>query len=50
MVNYLYVLDEIEANHEAYANKKEVAASAAVRRMLRSNGRSRLQVTSGSSN
>ena len=50
MVNYLYVLDEIEANHEAYANKKEVATSTAVRRMLRGNGRSRLQVSSGSSN
>ena len=36
--------------NEAYANKKEVAASTAVRRMLRSNGRSRLQVSSGSSN
>ena len=50
MVNYLYDLDEIEANHEAYANKKEVAASSAVRRMLRGNGRSRLQVSPGSSN
>ena len=50
MVNYLYDLDDIEANHEAYANKKEVAASSAVRRMLRGNGRSRLQVSSGSSN
>ena len=50
MVNYLYDLGEIEANHEAYANKKEVAASTAVRRMLRGNGRSRLQVSSGSSN
>lgn len=50
MVNYLYDLDEIEANHEAYANKKEVAASTAVRRMLRGNGRSRLQVSPGSSN
>ena len=51
MVNYLYDLDEIEANHEAYANKKEVAASTPVRRMLRNgNGRSRLQVSPGSSN
>ena len=50
MVNYLYDLEEIEANHEAYANKKEVAASSAVRRMLRGNGRSRLQVSAGSSN
>ena len=50
MVNYLYDLDDIEANHEAYANQKEVAASSAVRRMLRGNGRSRLQVAAGSSN
>ena len=51
MVNYQYDLDDIEANHEAYANKKEVAASSAVRRMLRGgNGRSRLQVAPGSSN
>jgi malonyl-CoA decarboxylase len=35
MVNYLYALDDIEANHEAYANKGEVVASSAVRRSLR---------------
>jgi len=35
MVNYLYALDDIEANHEAYANKGEVVASSAVRRLLR---------------
>ena len=34
MVNYLYALDRIEANHEAYAEKGRVAASAAVRRLL----------------
>jgi malonyl-CoA decarboxylase len=50
MVNYLYDLDEIEANHEAYANQKAVAASGAVRRMLRRNGRMPLQVATGSSN
>ena len=33
MVNYLYKLDEIERNHEAYASGKMVAASASVRRM-----------------
>ncbi len=34
MVNYLYDLPSIEANHEAYANKGEVVASKAVRRLL----------------
>ena len=33
MVNYLYDLDHIEANHEAYANRGTVAASSAVRKM-----------------
>ena len=33
MVNYLYDLDHIEANHEAYANRGEIAASPAVRRL-----------------
>jgi len=36
MVNYLYDLRAIEANHEAYANNGVVAASAAVRRQARS--------------
>ena len=35
MVNYLYDLDQIEENHEAYANKNEVAVSAAVRRLAK---------------
>jgi malonyl-CoA decarboxylase len=35
MVNYQYVLADIEKNHEAYAEAGEVVASAAVRRMLR---------------
>ena len=41
MVNYLYKLDEIEANHEAFATRNEVAASREVRRLLRKppNGR-----------
>jgi malonyl-CoA decarboxylase len=50
MVNYLYDLDDIEKNHEAYANQRIVAASSAVKRMLRTNGRSRLQLSAGSSN
>ena len=32
MVNYLYDLDEIETNHEAFAEKGTVVASAAVRK------------------
>jgi malonyl-CoA decarboxylase len=35
MVNYLYDLDDIEKNHEAYAEARKVVASNAVRRMLR---------------
>lgn len=35
MVNYLYDLGSIEANHEAYANQGRIAASPAVRQWLR---------------
>jgi malonyl-CoA decarboxylase len=41
MVNYLYDLGEIEKNHEAYANQGVIAASSAVKRLLRSGGRIR---------
>jgi malonyl-CoA decarboxylase len=34
-VNYLYALDEIERNHEAFAEKGEVVASPPVRKFLR---------------
>jgi malonyl-CoA decarboxylase len=33
MVNYLYDLDDIEKNHEAYAGARTIAASSAVKRM-----------------
>jgi malonyl-CoA decarboxylase len=36
MVNYLYDLAQIEANHEAFAERGEVVASQAVRRLVRS--------------
>jgi malonyl-CoA decarboxylase len=36
MVNYKYVLDDIERNHEAYAEKGEISASAEVLRLARS--------------
>jgi malonyl-CoA decarboxylase len=39
MVNYLYRLDDIEKNHEAYANNGEVVASSAVKRLLKNEGR-----------
>ena len=35
MVNYLYELSEIEANHEAFFGKGEVAASSSVQRLAR---------------
>jgi malonyl-CoA decarboxylase len=35
LVNYLYDLGHIEKNHEAFAERGEVAASSAVRRLLR---------------
>ena len=39
MVNYLYRLEDIEKNHEAYANQGEVIASSAVKKLLKSEGR-----------
>jgi malonyl-CoA decarboxylase len=39
MVNYLYRLDDIEKNHEAYANQGAVVASSAVKRLLKNEGR-----------
>ena len=35
MVNYLYRLSEIEANHEAYRGEGRVAASSTIRNLLR---------------
>ena len=35
MVNYLYDLDDIEKNHEAYADGRAVVASNAVKRLVR---------------
>ena len=36
MVNYQYDLDDIERNHETYAESRTVVASGAVQRLLRS--------------
>jgi len=35
MVNYLYRLDRIESNHEAYRGKAEIAAASALRSLAR---------------
>jgi malonyl-CoA decarboxylase len=34
MVNYLYKLDDIETNHEAFASRGEVVAAPAIRRLI----------------
>ena len=34
MVNYLYDLDHIEQNHEAYANRGEIAAAPAIKKLV----------------
>jgi malonyl-CoA decarboxylase len=47
MVNYLYRLDDIEKNHEAYANEGEVVASNAVRKLLKGEGRRLLDMRLG---
>jgi len=49
MVNYLYRPDDIEKNHEAYADRYEVAASSAVKKLLKPEGRRLLdmRLTSG---
>ena len=39
MVNYLYRLEDIEKNHEAFANQDEIAASSAVKKLLKNEGR-----------
>jgi malonyl-CoA decarboxylase len=39
MVNYLYRLEDIEKNHEAYANQGELVASSAVKKLLKGEGR-----------
>jgi malonyl-CoA decarboxylase len=36
MINYLYRLSEIEANHEAYSSEGRVAASTALKRLAKS--------------
>ena len=47
MVNYLYRLEDIEKNHEAYANQGTVAASSAVKKLLKNEGRRLLDMRLG---
>jgi malonyl-CoA decarboxylase len=47
MVNYLYRLDDIEKNHEAYANDGTVVASNAVKKLLKGEGRRLLDMRLG---
>ena len=44
MVNYLYRLEDIEKNHEAYANRDEIAASSLVKKLLKNEGRRLLDI------
>jgi malonyl-CoA decarboxylase len=44
MVNYLYRLEDIEKNHEAYVNHGEIAASSAVKKLLKSESRQLLDM------
>ena len=39
MVNYLYELDDIEKNHEAYARQRTVTAASAVSRLVKGSAR-----------
>src|SRR5579883_2578158 len=47
MVNYLYSLEDIEKNHEAYANQGTVAASSSVKKLLKSESRRLLDMRLG---
>ncbi|MBV8924106.1 MAG: malonyl-CoA decarboxylase [Bradyrhizobium sp.] len=47
MVNYLYRLEDIEKNHEAFANDGEVVASSAVKKLLKNEGRRLLDMRLG---
>jgi malonyl-CoA decarboxylase len=42
MVNYLYALDEIESNHEAFAEKGTVVATPAIRKLVRATAKKQL--------
>ncbi len=42
MVNYLYDLDDIEKNHEAFANNAEIVASSSVKRLMKPEAKGRV--------
>jgi malonyl-CoA decarboxylase len=44
MVNYLYELDDIEKNHEAYAQQRKVTAASAVTRLVKGSARDMVPV------
>ena len=45
MVNYLYDLDDIERNHEAFANNAEIVAASGVRKLLKPEAKGRVDAT-----
>lgn len=47
MVNYLYRLDDIEKNHEAFANQGEIVASSAVKKLLKGESKRLLDLRLG---
>ena len=47
MVNYLYDLDDIEKNHEAFANAAEIVAAPAVRKLVRAEAKGRVPEVAG---
>jgi malonyl-CoA decarboxylase len=47
MVNYLYDLDHIEQNHEAFAEGRNVVASNAVKRLVRKTAATELVPVAG---
>ena len=47
MVNYLYDLDHIEQNHEAFAEGRTVVASSAVKRFVRKTAANELVPAAG---
>jgi malonyl-CoA decarboxylase len=49
MVNYLYDLDHIEKNHEAFANQGEIVASNAVKKLLKAEPKTRFGLASAAS-
>jgi hypothetical protein len=47
--NHLYDLDDIEKNHEAFANQGEIAAAHAVKKLLKAESKSRFSLVRAAS-